>query len=614
MAQIVLSEGTAPATPSTGTVAVYAKTDGKVYAKDDAGTESDLSAGLTDGDKGDITVASSGASMTIDNDVVTNAKLANVSTATIKGRTTAGSGDPEDLTATQATALLDAMVGDSGAGGTKGLVPAPAAGDAAANKFLKANGTWTAPSGSGDVVGPASSVASEIVLFDGTTGKLIKSATTTGIIKASSGVISAAASGTDYVAPGSVTTDGITMNTARLLGGTTASAGAVEEITVGSGLSLSAGSLTATGGSGGKLGTKGVGVLKAGGINLTQNDDRWLGSIGEASAASADHHFVMAANAKVSGLRVKLSAAVAGGESIVITAQLNDVDTVLTCTVTAGNTTASDTTHSFDANEGERISFKATTSATFGSTTDLGLSIVLTGEDGSGVGVIPYRGQAGTTFEFTESGTAAAVSLSSILTDLNMPGCKLLFKNILISTGSLNIRRNDVATGTSWHIQENEHRTFDADDIYNVLGSVGGEFAGVAIVAADADYYAPCFQVFTSYGQTQNTTRYAAGYGSGDASATESDVQFPMPACTVKNLRVCSNTVVAAGQNAVITIRKNGANTGVTCTLTNASRISSDLTNSVAFAAGDLMTVSVVSSATAGTHTYNILVETEETP
>ena len=42
---------------------------------------------------------------------------------------------------------------------------------------------------------------------------------------------------------------GITMSTARLLGRTTASSGAAEEITVGSGLSLSAGTLTATGGS-----------------------------------------------------------------------------------------------------------------------------------------------------------------------------------------------------------------------------------------------------------------------------------------------------------------------------------------------------------------------------
>ncbi len=38
------------------------------------------------------------------------------------------------------------MVGDSGAGGTKGAVPAPAAGDAAAGKYLKADGTWAVPS------------------------------------------------------------------------------------------------------------------------------------------------------------------------------------------------------------------------------------------------------------------------------------------------------------------------------------------------------------------------------------------------------------------------------------------------------------------------------------
>ena len=71
-----------------------------------------------------------------------NAKLANMATQTIKGRTTAGTGAPEDLTATQATAILNAVVGDSGSGGTKGLVPAPATGDAAAHKTLGAAGTW----------------------------------------------------------------------------------------------------------------------------------------------------------------------------------------------------------------------------------------------------------------------------------------------------------------------------------------------------------------------------------------------------------------------------------------------------------------------------------------
>ena len=52
-------------------------------------------------------------------------------------------------TPTQVTADLITMVGDSGSGGTKGLVPAPGAGDAAASKFLKADGTWATPAGGG---------------------------------------------------------------------------------------------------------------------------------------------------------------------------------------------------------------------------------------------------------------------------------------------------------------------------------------------------------------------------------------------------------------------------------------------------------------------------------
>ena len=44
---------------------------------------------------------------------------------------------------------IDAMTGDSGSGGVKGLVPAPGSGDAAAGKFLKADGTWATAGGGG---------------------------------------------------------------------------------------------------------------------------------------------------------------------------------------------------------------------------------------------------------------------------------------------------------------------------------------------------------------------------------------------------------------------------------------------------------------------------------
>jgi hypothetical protein len=58
---------------------------------------------------------------------------------------------------------------------------------------------------------------------------------------------------TGAAASGSITTSGLTQSTARILGRTTASTGAVEEIQIGSGLSLSAGELSATGGSGSSI-------------------------------------------------------------------------------------------------------------------------------------------------------------------------------------------------------------------------------------------------------------------------------------------------------------------------------------------------------------------------
>lgn len=74
----------------------------------------------------------------VPDDFVTNAKLANVPTATIKGRVSALTGDPEDLTGTQATTLLDTFTS-----ALKGLAPASGGGTA---NFLRADGTWTAPS------------------------------------------------------------------------------------------------------------------------------------------------------------------------------------------------------------------------------------------------------------------------------------------------------------------------------------------------------------------------------------------------------------------------------------------------------------------------------------
>ena len=68
-----------------------------------------------------------------------------ISSNTVLANIAGGSNPPSATSMSTFMTALPAFVGDSGSGGVQGVVPAPATGDAAAGKFLKADGTWTAP-------------------------------------------------------------------------------------------------------------------------------------------------------------------------------------------------------------------------------------------------------------------------------------------------------------------------------------------------------------------------------------------------------------------------------------------------------------------------------------
>jgi len=131
-----------------------------------------ISGSISDGDKGDITVSSSGTVWTIDNSAVTFAKMANLAANSIVGNNTGSPATPLALTGTQVTAMLDAFTS-----GAKGLAPASGGGT---TNFLRADGTWAAPPGSGayTVYSPTTTTSvtetsgEVIVLANATSGNL----------------------------------------------------------------------------------------------------------------------------------------------------------------------------------------------------------------------------------------------------------------------------------------------------------------------------------------------------------------------------------------------------------------------------------------------------------
>jgi hypothetical protein len=233
---------------------------------------------------GDVTSVGDGAT-TIANDAVTNAKLANMATSTIKGRATAGTGDPEDLSASDVRTLLNTdQVTDSrpptahthgnltNAGaigttanlplktGTNGVVEAGSFGTAAGSfcagddvrlsddRDPNLHAASHAAGGSDPVlpVGLYDAADDSVVLeYDSSSGWVGLTSASTFRTQLELGTAAISNTG-DFAASGSITSSGLTQATARILGRTTASTGAVEEITVGSGLSLSAGELSST--------------------------------------------------------------------------------------------------------------------------------------------------------------------------------------------------------------------------------------------------------------------------------------------------------------------------------------------------------------------------------
>ena len=133
-----LPTGILKSTTGTGALSIATASDFPILNQNTTGNAATVTtnANLT----GPVTSIGNATSVTAN--AISNTMLSQVPSQTFKGRTTAGNGNVEDLTAAQATEILNTFTSTA-----KGLVPASGGGT---STFLRADGVFATPSGMGN--------------------------------------------------------------------------------------------------------------------------------------------------------------------------------------------------------------------------------------------------------------------------------------------------------------------------------------------------------------------------------------------------------------------------------------------------------------------------------
>jgi hypothetical protein len=243
----------------------------------------------------------------------------------------------------------------------------------------------------------------------------------------------------------------------------------------------------------------------------------------------------------------------------------------VTCTVTAGTKTCSDTTHSFNPVAADPVDWRIVVTNTYTG----GITILAT--DGtSNVGVTSVATGTGLTGgTISTTGTISCVNATSAV-----KGCVQVDNTTVTASAGVITTANTTIGGASC--------------------TPGGSCAPRTIVSG-----------ISMVGTAQNNTRYFNAVGTGSA-ALAAEIQEATPivkAITWDDFYCYANTAPASGQTVVLTLRKNSASPGggLVCTITGTTQLGVVTGSAVSYAIGDTIDIMGVISATAGTMTNGVM-------
>jgi hypothetical protein len=187
------------------------------------------------------------------------------------------------------------------------------------------------------------------------------------------------------------------------------------------------------------------------------------------------------------------------------------------------------------------------------------------------------------------------------------------------NNATVTINKNGVATAITLTIASTDPSQGCYIDSTHTVSLAAGDYFDIAAVTGASttpileNWYiqlTPASGTSTMLGgeinATVNTSAKYSVPGTDNPNSTAAGTGLGMPiACTASNLYVVQATANGAGVTTTFTLEKNGADTALTGTVTSASGTGSfplDTTHTVAFVAGDVMTLKyVTASGTSGT-------------
>lgn len=179
-----------------------------------------------------------------------------------------------------------------------------------------------------------------------------------------------------------------------------------------------------------------------------------------------------------------------------------------------------------------------------------------------------------------------------------------------------NVNKSAASAGASANVARQDHKhDIDTATVVNV-GDANAE--GTATSLARSDHVHKEAHPILLWGNDSvaatTTTRYLTP-GFTSALAPTSAIQFRVPSSgTIRRLRVRHNTTAGNGNSIVYTVRINGTASAVTVSLASTANDGSDLTNTAAIAAGDLLDIEVTKAASVGTSPSDIIATLEVIP